>query len=89
MSQIVSLKKTELIPTPNSVLQQMGVPKNANTQQGVLTFIEEAIEIFSECAQPVGLVSEIAENEFAMIYKGEGENAKDTPLEHIFTKADY
>ncbi|HJN69707.1 MAG: vitamin B12 dependent-methionine synthase activation domain-containing protein [Candidatus Marinimicrobia bacterium] len=88
MSKIDSLTIAELMPTPESVLRQMGVPKQRINLDKVYGLTEDAIKVFSDCAEPAGLLSEISKKEFAFIYKGEGNNAKNTPLEHIFTEAD-
>ncbi len=88
MSQIVPVAIAELLPAPESILMQMGVPKRAIKRDRVYKLAEEAIEVFSECAEPVGLLAEIPVEEFAVVYKGEGENAEDTPLDHIFSKAE-
>jgi hypothetical protein len=87
-AHIVPLAVAELVPTPESVLGQMGVPRQAAVSDRVYKTIEEAIELFSACVEPVGIISELPKDAFARIYAGEGENAEDTPLEHVFTKAD-
>ena len=88
MSEIVPIPAAELMPTPESVLGQMGVPKHAIGENRAYELTKEAIEVLLECVEPAGLLSEISVEEMAAIYRGEGENAGDTPLEHIFTKAD-
>lgn len=52
MSHIVPLTIAELVPAPESVLRQMGVPKRETIRDRVYRLVEEAIEVFSECAEP-------------------------------------
>ena len=89
MTHIVPLQIAELIPSPQAILKQMGIPKESIIQDSLLRMVDDAIELFSEYAQPAGILAETSISEFATIYKGQGKNAEDTPLQHIFTKADY
>jgi hypothetical protein len=45
--------------------------------------------LFSECARPVGVVSELGEREFRAVFAGEDKNAADAVLGHIFPEADH
>ena len=48
---------------------------------------EQAMEHFDRLASPRGVVREIAIDEFADIYNGDGRNAPDTPLAEIYPRA--
>ncbi len=87
MSRIVPLTITEVMPKPESVLMQMGVPRRAAVSSAVQSLVENAIEILSQYAAPAGVMTEISEKQFTIVYAGEGCNARDTPLEHIFPQA--
>ena len=49
---------------------------------------DEAYGILRETMAPVAIWQAIAVGAFAEVYQGEGRNATDTPLEHIFPRAD-
>ena len=65
----------------------MEVPKRAVVSQTILDLIKKAIDIFLESAQPVAKITEISPADFDDLYRGENQNAKDTPLQHIYPKA--
>lgn len=88
MSLIVPVELDKLLPTQEAVLNQMGVPKRAVIKDNAYYAIQEAVRIFPSYANPKGLISEITQDEFSMVYKGQGLNSKDSPLEHIYPQAE-
>ena len=47
-----------------------------------------ALELLAEVAAPAGVLREISESDFEVVYQGEGRNEPRTPVEDIFTRAE-
>ena len=89
MSEIIKFNLSEIIPTHEDILREQGVLQGIKVREKINKIIVKALDIFKSKAQPVGILSEISIDEFEEVFIDEGENAKDTPLEHIFPQADY
>lgn len=53
----------------------------------VQSIIDRSREIFTDGARPRGLYQSLAIAEFETIYRGQGDNDHDTPLEHVMDEA--
>lgn len=89
MNQIMQFNLTDIMPTQEAVLQSQGILEGATVKPRIQTLIAEAMDIFTQCAQPVGTIKELFRNEFETVLRGEGQNAEDTPIAHIFPQADH
>ncbi len=78
----------DIVPDRKSVLRHTGVPRRRVDDERFQFMLHEAIEIFKQTSIPTCKIFEISQEKFAVVFFGEGKNAKDTPLEHIFPKAD-
>ncbi len=88
MSMIVPLAADVVTPSVQSILKLQGVPNDRQSPELILTVAQRSISIFRDLVDAVGILREVAVDEFAVIYRGEGRNAPDTPLADIFPKAD-
>lgn len=88
MTQIVQLNLNDIIPEPESILINQGVPEGRNVSSRTHQLLAEARDLFATTARPVGLRSEILKEGFNPIFEGEGENTPDNPLLYIFPAAD-
>jgi hypothetical protein len=75
-------------PAREAVLRSQGLPEGGSLPARIGALVDEALERYVELAEPRGLVRLVDPGEFALIYGGESRNASDTPLAHIFPKAD-
>lgn len=75
-------------PAREAVLRSQGLPEGGGLPARIGALLDEALERYVELAEPRGLVRLVDADEFALVYRGEGRNASDTPLAHIFPKAD-
>jgi hypothetical protein len=64
------------------------VGPDARVPDRLLRLFEQALDIFVRLAEPRAIVAEISKSEFDRIYKGEGLNAPETPLDEIVPRAD-
>jgi len=78
----------EAVPDRQAVLALQGIPADHPVSPAVASLCDDALRILAEVACPTGLVLEIETAAFDGIYPGEGDNAPDTPLQHIYPAAD-
>ncbi len=88
MRDIIKIAAHEAQPDKDDVLEIQGIPAGKGTAENVAMLYETAMELFFECAQPVGIISNISISEFEVVYKGESLNETSTPLDGIFRKAE-
>ncbi len=88
MTPIVQFSRSDILPEREAVLRFQGMADGAPVQGQVTALLAEALDIFNETCEPMGIIEELSTSEFREIFRGEGENAGDTPLEHIFPQAD-
>jgi hypothetical protein len=79
---------SDIMPQREAVLHSQGFREGVTVKKRIQDLITEALEIFSQCAQPLSLSSEVSIKEFEDIFRGAGKNAPDTPLQQIFPRAD-
>lgn len=89
MEKIINFNINDIIPAYEKILHKQGISHKKNIPKNILNLITNALDIFKSSAQPVGIFSELSKEEFSKIFIGEGKNAEDTPLEHIFPKAEH
>jgi hypothetical protein len=67
-----------------SVLLAQGIPDTHTVQTRYGQVAEQAIALYSNLAHAEGVFAEIASEEFAAIYEGEGKNECPAPLEQVY-----
>ncbi len=88
MTPVVQLNRSDIRPEREAVLRFQGMADGMTVQGQVTALLAKALDIFSETCEPVGIIAELSTSEFRELFRGEGENAGDTPLEHIFPQAE-
>jgi hypothetical protein len=89
MRQIIDITVDRIKPDPTGVFQSQGIPPGTSPPKKVKELYDSAEELFFQLAAPVGIIADISIEEFAEIYPGNGNNEPDTPLEHIFPRANH
>lgn len=89
MRAVVHLGSQELEPDPQAVLFAQGVPRGVLPSAAVRHLVETALLAYRELARPVAVYQELQSEELAAIYRGEGNNAWQTPLQEIYPRARY
>ena len=89
MTTILDFAPDDVRPRRAAALEQLGIPAGAAVPPHVERLFESAAEIFAETSTPGGAWKEIAVEEFATLYRGEGRNAPESPLEEIFPRAEH
>jgi hypothetical protein len=78
----------ETVPWAGEVLRLQGIPADAGPTPRIAALLEFAMAVYRQSAEPRAVFSEISPEAFAAVYRGEGRNARETPLGIIFPKAD-
>jgi hypothetical protein len=86
--EIIKIEKHDVIPDGQAVLALQGIPSMSKVSSSIRMLFDQAIDIFAELAQPVGIIADVDKNNFGIIYAGEGRNESDTPVAGIYQKAD-
>jgi hypothetical protein len=89
MKQIINISIERIKPNPGGVFQSQGIPPEASPPKRVKELYDSAEVLFFKLAAPIGIIADISIEEFAKIYAGNGNNEPDTPLEHIFPRANH
>ncbi|MDH4209846.1 MAG: hypothetical protein OEV79_00135 [candidate division WOR-3 bacterium] len=85
---MIEIRKQEIIPSQEDAFALQGISSGSKVSSNIILLFDQAVKIFAEHAQPVGIIAEISKNDFGIIYAGEGRNETDTPVAEIFQKAD-
>ena len=88
MRERVVFEVGEAMPPRGDVLERMGMASAADLSARTSALVESATDEFEQLAEPMGLVDDVSADEFAALYAGEGRNGHETPLEHIYPRAD-
>jgi hypothetical protein len=88
MRQRVEWTAAESIPARGDVLHLQGVPSDGAVPARIEALVDAATAIYLEIAEPRAIVGEIDTAAFTEVYRGEGRNAPETPLDVIVPKAE-
>jgi hypothetical protein len=84
----VRLTLDEITPQREAVLASVGILRGLPVPDHIARLYDQALERFRALAVPVGITAEIGTEEFDEVFRGEGRNAGETPLEEIYPRAD-
>jgi len=91
MSDVTTIEVSRTLADVTLILAAQGVPESRMNDPRSRRLAEEAQACYARQSAPVGLVADIAREEFGLLYAGEGHNAAQTPLDviipqsHVFT----
>jgi hypothetical protein len=88
MREIVKIETHNIIPSKAAILENLSMPADAQLSGKVKNLFNHAKEIYNKITEARGIIADVTIEEFAHIYRGEGLNEKETPVEEIFKEAD-
>ena len=88
MREIIHIPIDEMKPDRDKVFATQGIAAGSKIPEEVENLFRRATDLLLRFSKPKGVISEISASEFAVVYKGEGQNENSTPLEEISRKAD-
>jgi hypothetical protein len=89
MARTVNIDLERVTPTVDAILAGQGIPADVHRDERTLGLAEDAVRLFRELAEPAGIETEVTPEEFAELYRGEGLNADDTPLDEIAPRVSH
>jgi hypothetical protein len=89
VNTILEFSTSDVAPNRDAVFENQGIPPGSDVKSHIEALYHQAGDVFAETAAPVGLLQEIATDEFTSVYHGEGRNEPDTPVGDIFHRADH
>ena len=88
MREIFGFTVPEAVPTERDVLESQGMPERGRLPERITVLLDEAMRLFAELSEPRGVLQYASALEFETIYRGEGLNAEETPLEGVYSRAE-
>ena len=88
MREIIEIQASDIAPSVEQVLKGQGIPRAAKVNSKTAELAREAVTSFAKLACPSGIIAEISQDDFMRVFKGEGDNAEQTPLNNVFSSAD-
>jgi hypothetical protein len=79
----------EITPRREAVLGQLGIPPVADVPEHIDALYATATQLLAESAAPRAVLADIAIDDFADVFRGEGHNAPRTPVGDIFPRAEH
>ncbi|MFH2034841.1 MAG: vitamin B12 dependent-methionine synthase activation domain-containing protein [Candidatus Zixiibacteriota bacterium] len=89
MKEILEFEPADLIPEIETILKKQGIPANIEPDKKVVDTLNNALEMFIDLAEPIGIIEDITREDFDDVYFGEGKNLKHDPVGDIYPRADY
>jgi hypothetical protein len=86
---ILDLSPSDVAPDRPAVLNQLGIPPGAEVPHRTERLYTAAAELLAQHVAPAGVLEDIAPDEFAAVYEGEGRNAPAGPVARIFPRAEH
>ena len=83
MRRSFRIAPSEFLPEPAAVLRAQGILPGRDPGDRTRAICADALALLAEIAAPRALFSEVAVDEFALVYHGEGNNSEPSPLAAI------
>ncbi len=87
MRTFLEVTPDELLASVATAIGGLEPRKNSPTAPQVRSMIDDAFGLFTETAKPHGIYQSITPTEFEQVYRGEGGNDDDTPLDLVIEDA--
>jgi hypothetical protein len=89
MSTNFDIEHDAVMPSPRQILAGQNIPAERLSDERTADLAEKARTIYARLVRPVGMITDVARNEFGDLYDGEGLNEPDAVLGGIFPTADH
>jgi hypothetical protein len=75
-------------PHRSDVLHRLGLGADDEVNERLEGLLGQAAALFDRRAAPAGILQEVSIREFSEVYRGDGHNAKSSPLAEVYPRAD-
>ena len=87
MIEIINIPIEKTIPTVEGILSHQGIRNLDQADARMLKMAKRSIKDYAMFAMPMGIMAGITNSDFEAIYRGEGDNESDTPIDLIYPDA--
>jgi len=84
MRRTISIPPKDVVPSIDAVLKGQGIPETVTPDQTTTRLAGHSISIYQDLAAAIGIIMEISKPDFTEVYRGEGKNEGETPLDKIY-----
>jgi len=84
MIEIFEIPTSKVVPSVADVLLEQGIQDLKSANERIRKIAETSIANYKKYSQPAGIAREISCGDFDIIYRGEGNNEAETPLDLIY-----
>ncbi len=88
MRRVIRFDVDAVRPARTNVLTRLGVPKDAPVPPAVADLLRNAEEALASSAEPRGVIAPVTGDEFSRVFRSEGRNAAECPLDLIAPRAE-
>lgn len=79
----------EIEPDRIEILNSQGIPEDSRPAEKLDQLLTGALELLRSESRPRGIILEIEAPQFENVFRGEGENETETPVQNVFRRADH
>lgn len=87
MTRRVDWRSADTLPDRQDVLHLQGIPEGVDLPPRIAALVDEATAMYLVAAEPRALVAAISHEAFDTVFRGEGHNAPETPIESVAPRA--
>ncbi len=88
MTDILTFAADEVVPDRGTVFENQSIPAGKAIPESFAALCTTALELLARLAAPAGVLREISQADFEVVYHGEGRNEPRSPVGDIFAQAD-
>ena len=89
MRSILDFAPEDVILDRAAILGSQGIPEEAELTENFERIYGEAIGLFRELTEPAGILSGISISRFEEVFRGDGLNEPENPVEEIYRKSGH
>jgi hypothetical protein len=87
LREIFEVSSSQLLMATDAAIRGLEARSGSPAVAEVQSIIDRSREVFVDGARPRGLYNSLTKEDFNTIYRGQGDNDEDTPLEHVIDEA--
>lgn len=89
MNHIHHFAISDIMPARTAILRAQGMNPDDHIPPRIAESLDAAVELFSDLATPVSIMSDITRADFAAVYEGLGRNESPSPIEEVYRQGDH
>ena len=87
MIEVISIPIEETLPEVDGILSRQGIDDLELADDRTLKMAKKAVKDYALFASPMGIMARITNSDFEAVYRGEGDNESETPIDLIYPDA--